>query len=131
MSAAGFLPMGLFLTCPGNHGSCRAHDPNEERTCIRASEPRTICARSALVYIRLAGEDIPVCGRIVALADVYDALTSKRVYKEAFAHTVARNIIVEEAGSHFDPRVVNAFTGSEDEFKAIRADYAKEVLVTA
>ena len=79
----------------------------------------------------LAKEEIPPCGRIVALADVYDALTSKRVYKEAFAHTVARNIIVEESGGHFDPVIVDAFTASEDEFKTIPAEYTEEVLATA
>ena len=54
----------------------------------------------------LVGTEIPLCGRIVALADVYDALTSKRVYKDAFSHASARHIIREESGSHFDPEVV-------------------------
>lgn len=79
----------------------------------------------------LMGDKIPLCGRITALADVYDALTSRRVYKEAFAHTVARNIIVEESGSHFDPVIVDAFTASEEQFKAIRAEYAEEALHAA
>lgn len=65
----------------------------------------------------LSGTDIPLCGRIVALADVYDALTSKRVYKEAFTHEVARRLILEEAGKHFDPSVVEAFTDEEEEFQ--------------
>jgi putative two-component system response regulator len=64
----------------------------------------------------LAGDRIPLAARIVALADVYDALTSKRTYKEAFAHTVAREIIFSEAGSHFDPAVVEAFRNAEAEF---------------
>ncbi|MHC4108950.1 MAG: HD-GYP domain-containing protein [Planctomycetota bacterium] len=68
----------------------------------------------------LAGEAIPLAGRIVALADVYDALTSKRVYKEAFAHEVARGIILEERGKHFDADVVDAFVAAEAEFVAIR-----------
>ncbi|MCR9117008.1 MAG: response regulator [bacterium] len=67
----------------------------------------------------LAGEDIPLCGRIVALADVYDALTSKRVYKDAFSHEKARSIIVSEAGKHFDPDVVDAFLIAEDRFRAV------------
>ena len=79
----------------------------------------------------LKGDEIPLCGRITALADVYDALTSKRVYKEAFAHTVARNIIIEESGSHFDPVIVSAFTASEEEFKAIRAEWAEESTLAA
>lgn len=64
----------------------------------------------------LSGDDIPLCGRIVALADVYDALTSKRVYKDAFSHDVARNIIVEGKGAHFDPHLVEAFLEQEEEF---------------
>jgi putative two-component system response regulator len=64
----------------------------------------------------LAGEDIPFCGRIAALADVYDALTTKRVYKEAFSHDRAREIILEGRGKHFDPAIVDAFLRTEQEF---------------
>ncbi len=71
----------------------------------------------------LCGSEIPMCGRIVALADVYDALTSKRVYKDAFSHQIARSIILEESGSHFDPDVVDAFLLAEDQFLAIRQRY--------
>ena len=73
----------------------------------------------------LAGEEIPLCGRIVALADVYDALTSKRVYKDAFTHDVARGILVGDAGTHFDPRVVDAFLAAEEEFVAISERFAE------
>jgi putative two-component system response regulator len=72
----------------------------------------------------LAGEDIPLCGRLVALADVYDALTSRRVYKEAFTHATARSIILEDRGGHFDPDVVDAFLASERLFLDIRQRYA-------
>jgi len=65
-------------------------------------------------------------GRIVAVADVYDALTSRRCYKEAFTHETARSIIVGDAGSHFDPDVVAAFMRAEDEIIAIRARYSDE-----
>ena len=68
----------------------------------------------------LVGEDIPLSGRIMALADVYDALRSKRPYKEAFTHEKAREIIAEGAGSHFDPGIVKAFLALENEFAAIR-----------
>jgi putative two-component system response regulator len=68
----------------------------------------------------LKGESIPLCGRIVAIADVYDALTSKRVYKDAFAHDIAKGIIVKESGTHFDPAIVEAFNAVEDAFIAIR-----------
>ncbi len=64
----------------------------------------------------LVGHDIPLSARIVSLADVYDALTSKRVYKEAFSHEKSRNIILEGSGSHFDPAVVDAFRAKESAF---------------
>lgn len=73
----------------------------------------------------LAAEDIPLCGRIIALADVYDALTSKRVYKKAFTHETAKEIIVESRGTHFDPDVVEAFLSREDEFLNIRRRFAE------
>lgn len=73
----------------------------------------------------LVGEAIPLCGRIVALADVYDALTSKRVYKEAFAHDVAKAIVLDERGKHFDPEIVDAFSRTEDEFIAIHESFAE------
>lgn len=68
----------------------------------------------------LAGREIPLCGRITALADVYDALTSKRVYKEAMAHEAARDVICEGRGSHFDPRVVDAFLHREQDFRRLQ-----------
>ena len=64
----------------------------------------------------LAGEAIPLSARLMALADVYDALISKRVYKEAFSHEVARNIIVQGSGTHFDPAVIEAFIALEQDF---------------
>lgn len=68
----------------------------------------------------LAGDEIPLSARIVAVADVYDALTSKRVYKDAFAHHLARNIILKDSGTHFDPDVVDAFLAVEGDFIEIR-----------
>jgi putative two-component system response regulator len=79
----------------------------------------------------LAGEAIPLAGRIVALADVYDALTSKRVYKNAFTHDVARAMIIEESGAHFDPAVAEAFIKCEQQFIRIRDRYADELLKAA
>jgi putative two-component system response regulator len=79
----------------------------------------------------LIGESIPLCARIVALADVYDALTSKRVYKDAFAHDIARSIILKEAGSHFDPDVVDAFLKNEARFVSIRTECAEAPLLAA
>ena len=68
----------------------------------------------------LAGKHIPLPARIIALADVYDALTSKRCYKPAYSHTDARANIVSECGTHFDPDVVAAFLARELDFVRIR-----------
>jgi putative two-component system response regulator len=69
----------------------------------------------------LAGFDIPLAARIVALADVYDALTSARVYKAAFDTATARRMIEEQRGEHFDPAVVDAFLQREDDFLRVVA----------
>jgi len=71
----------------------------------------------------LAGEDIPLSARIVAIADVYDALTSKRVYKEAISHDQARAIIIESSGHHFAEEVVRAFIKREEDILKIREKY--------
>jgi putative two-component system response regulator len=72
----------------------------------------------------LKGADIPLAGRIVACADVYDALVSRRVYKEAFTHLTARSIILEGKGSHFDPVIVDAFLAVEAQFIAIQRQFS-------
>ena len=66
------------------------------------------------------GAEIPLSARILALGDVYDALTSTRCYKEAFSHEKSRGIILEGRGNHFDPDVVDAFLELEDEIQRIR-----------
>jgi response regulator RpfG family c-di-GMP phosphodiesterase len=71
----------------------------------------------------LVGEDIPEVGRIVAVADVFDALTSVRPYKPAWSMEKAVAMLVEGRGSHFDPRCVDVFVGDLDEILAIRAAY--------
>lgn len=68
----------------------------------------------------LKGNNIPLCGRIVALADVYDALTTKRIYKAAFSHEKSRSIILEGSGKHFDPAIVDAFLANDERFLEIR-----------
>ncbi len=65
---------------------------------------------------KLKGDAIPISARIMALADVYDALRSKRVYKEAFSHEATVELIINEKGKHFDPDVVDAFLRNADEF---------------
>ncbi|MHB8865266.1 MAG: HD-GYP domain-containing protein [Pirellulaceae bacterium] len=73
----------------------------------------------------LSGRSIPLCGRILALADVYDALTSKRVYKEAYSHETARTLICEGRGTHFDPRVVDAFLRRDQDFLRLKEALAE------
>ena len=67
----------------------------------------------------LAGEDIPLCGRIMALADVYDALISRRVYKPPFTHSWAAEIILQGAGTHFDPDIVDVFAEFSQAFRQV------------
>jgi putative two-component system response regulator len=70
------------------------------------------------------GDDIPLSARIVALADVYDALVSKRVYKNAYPHEMAKSIIVGERGKHFDPVIVDAFCNGQNEFLKVLEEFA-------
>ncbi len=67
----------------------------------------------------LKGIDIPLQGRLMAIADVYDALVSDRPYKMAFTHEEAVKIILEEKGTHFDPDLVDIFIGISDKFKEV------------
>lgn len=72
----------------------------------------------------LAGEAIPMSARLMAVADVYDALISKRVYKPAFTHETAMEMIRQASGEHFDPDVVDAMLTVEEEFMAIAGRYS-------
>ena len=72
----------------------------------------------------LAGDRIPVSARLMAVADVYDALISRRVYKEGMPHEKAVDIIKASKGTHFDPDMVEAFIDLQDEFRAIAARFA-------
>ena len=67
----------------------------------------------------LAGEDIPLSARIMAVADVFDALVSKRSYKDPFPFEKAMDIIREGAGNHFDPNVAGAFEHAADEVRKV------------
>lgn len=71
----------------------------------------------------LLGDEIPLPGRLMAIVDVYDALISKRVYKEAFSHEEALSIIKKNRGLHFDPDLVDAFLEIEESIKEIAAKY--------
>ncbi len=77
----------------------------------------------------LKGDEIPLAGRMMALADVYDALISKRVYKPPFSHEKAMQVIIEGKGKHFDPDLVEAFVELQETFRNIAltfADYEEE-----
>jgi PAS domain S-box-containing protein len=71
----------------------------------------------------LKGEEIPLSARIVAIADVYDALTAKRRYKRAFSHEEACSIIVENRGKQFDPHLVEVFQELDSDFWSIRSTF--------
>ncbi|MCP3955301.1 MAG: response regulator [Desulfobacterales bacterium] len=72
----------------------------------------------------LQGMDIPISGRLMAIADVYDALISNRVYKKPFTHTRAVKIILDGKGSHFDPDMVDAFMTIQEDFRQIAMQFA-------
>ena len=72
----------------------------------------------------MKGENIPLTGRIVALADVFDALTTKRCYKPAFSLEESMKIIKEGTGRHFDPQVVQAFNNSIEKILAVKAQFS-------
>lgn len=72
----------------------------------------------------VGGDDIPISARLMAVADVYDALISRRVYKEGMPHEKAYAIIQEGGGTHFDPDMVEAFSRIHEEFREIAQKYA-------
>lgn len=72
----------------------------------------------------LAGTQIPLSARIVALADVYDALITQKVYKDGMSHDAAVRVIASERGGHFDPTITDAFLEIQHEFKEISQRYA-------
>ena len=74
----------------------------------------------------LRGEDIPLVARIVAVADVYDALSSKRCYKPVWSHDDVLNMLNEQSGQHFDPRCVQAFISQLEEIHTIQARFTDE-----
>ncbi len=72
----------------------------------------------------IGGDDIPISARLMAVADVYDALISKRIYKEGMSHEKACKIIEEGSGSHFDPDIAEAFLNNHEQFREIAELYA-------
>lgn len=113
----------------------RAHTLVGESIMDLASSPLiSMAAQIALTHherwdgagypLGLAGEDIPIAGRIVAVADVFDALSSKRPYKPPFPLEKCFEIISENRGKHFDPRVVDAFLECRDQVVQVRIECA-------
>ena len=76
---------------------------------------------------RIIGKNIPLSARIMALADVYDALCSDRCYRKSYPHEEAMAMIVEESGKHFDPEIVQAFIEIEAEFKQVMSNFKDTV----
>jgi putative two-component system response regulator len=73
--------------------------------------------------IGLAGEDIPIEGRITAVADVYDALSSERTYKKALPRQKCFEILEEGRGKHFDPSVLDAFFAGASEIVKVQVEF--------
>jgi putative two-component system response regulator len=71
-----------------------------------------------------AGEAIPLCARIVAVADVYDAMVSNKVYKAGMSHVQAMGCIAAERGAQFDPLVVDAFLSCADDIEQVARRFA-------
>jgi putative two-component system response regulator len=74
----------------------------------------------------IGGDGIPISARLMAVADVYDALISRRVYKEGMSHEKAVEIILQGRGNHFDPDIADAFFVLSEEFRAIATQYADD-----
>ena len=73
----------------------------------------------------ISGEEIPLSARIMAVADVFDALVSRRSYKEPFSFEKAMDIIRTDAGTHFDPLVAEAFLGAEEEVRKVAESFGQ------
>jgi PAS domain S-box-containing protein len=74
----------------------------------------------------LKGKAIPLSARIIAVADVYDALTTKRLYKNAYSHAKAMHMIIQLKGKHFDPEMIDAFIAVAEKFDQVRKEKLKE-----
>ncbi|MBU3684404.1 MAG: hypothetical protein FGM39_10410 [Phycisphaerales bacterium] len=87
----------------------------------------TVAAQEALTPTPLPqGEDIPLFARIVAVADVYDALTSRRSYKEPWSDEQVAELLRKESGRHFDPEIVEIALGLLGFFRSVRERYASD-----
>ena len=74
----------------------------------------------------LIGEQIPICARIMAIVDVYDALTTKRSYKEPYSHDQALQLMMSLRGTHFDPVLIDAFARCSEAFRRLSQSFEEE-----
>jgi hypothetical protein len=88
---------------------------------IKIEGCEVVCMDSALAGLK--GDSIPLEGRIVAVADVFDALTSTRPYKMAWPMEKAVEFLMEQRGHHFDPACVDAFLSDLDDVLSIKAEF--------
>jgi putative two-component system response regulator len=77
----------------------------------------------------LSGEEIPLSARLMAVADVYDALVSRRYYKPAMPHSEAKALIVASSGTHFDPELIAAFKQCHEDFRDISERYRDDAVI--
>lgn len=125
------------LTPEEFHGEMKKHAVLGAQTLMEVHEryPKNVFINMGIVIARchhekwdgsgypegLSGEDIPASARIMAVADVYDALSSRRCYKPAYSHGESCEVIAGGSGAHFDPTVVEAFSTIADRFREISA----------
>ena len=93
------------------------------RTRIPIKHILQLAQGSVVELEAMKGEQIPLGGRIVAVADVFDALNSQRPYKKAWSLDDSRDYVVQNSGSHFDPRCVDAFVRGWDDVVEVRAQF--------
>lgn len=135
---SGFGKRVLQLMSPQEELALRHHaDIGAKVLAIGSSPVLDMATRIALTHhewwdgsgypLHLKGEDIPLEGRITAVADVFDALSTKRCYKEAFPIDICFSIMSSERATHFDPTVLDAFTRKRRELVEVQMQYADEL----
>ena len=95
---------------------------------IESGTPLSIKALESGTTVSKVGKDIPLFGRIVAITDVFDALMSKRVYKESWTEEQSLEIMMEEKAKHFDPELLDHFISRLPEIRQIQKRYQEEVV---
>ena len=99
----------------------RSFHPEQTETLTEFTLPEVLLLTER-VSRRLRGKEIPVEGRVMAVVDVYDAITTRTLYRPTISHEQAVQFIIERASTHFDPAVVDAFLRVAPNFKEVRAE---------